>query len=147
MKGLDLDLPLEEARAISNDKIIKEIEYFQRDYAPAEPAGDIEPTLRATVVQLSERSQRLEHYLRAFPKLIVLQFKKRFLEDRLRNDRLLLLGMQSGTELLFCGSILCRGWRMQLQDAIVVSREEYQFLVALSLELSLSCLFLDPAYN
>jgi len=146
MKGLDLDLPLEEARAISNDKIIKEIEYFQRDYAPAEPAGDIEPTLRATVVQLSERSQSLEHYLRTFPKLIVrFSFNSKSAFWRIVCE---MTGCSPGQNCCSAEEAFCAvGGGCSYRTPLLFSREEYQFLVALSLELSLSCLFLDPAYN
>ena len=55
--------PLEEARAMSNDKIIKVIETFQKEHSPEVGPPEEEPELEATVVQLSERVQYLESLL------------------------------------------------------------------------------------
>jgi hypothetical protein len=60
--------PLEEARAMANDKIINVLETFQSNHVQAKVA-DSEPELQATVVQLSERVQYLESLLTEVSKI------------------------------------------------------------------------------
>jgi len=61
--------PLEEARAMSNDKIIKVIETFQKGHSSVGGPTEEEPELEATVVQLSERVQYLESLLTEVSKI------------------------------------------------------------------------------